>query len=66
MLHGRPRHPQSQGSVNYASDGIKKMLTWIKVNKKVKWSDGLKLVDFYKNMSIDTSNKQFTSEGLLT
>jgi hypothetical protein len=43
--HGKPRHPQSQGSVERGNADIKDMLIiWMRENNNKKWSIGLKFV----------------------
>ncbi|XP_037787463.1 KRAB-A domain-containing protein 2-like [Penaeus monodon] len=50
MVHGKPRHPQSQGSVERANGDIKDMLvTWLAGNNSHDWSVGIKFVQFQKN-----------------
>lgn len=52
IVHGRPRHPQSQGSVERSNQDIENMLrAWMKDNKTKKWSIGLQFVQFQKNSS---------------
>jgi hypothetical protein len=58
FIHGRARHPQSQGSVERANADIKKMLaTWMRENKSTKWSIGIKFVQLKKNHSYHTGIK---------
>lgn len=58
FVHGRARHPQSQGSVERANADIKKMLaTWMRENKSTKWTIGLKFVQLRKNHSHHTGIK---------
>ncbi|CAG2257584.1 SCAN domain-containing protein 3 [Mytilus edulis] len=48
----RPRHPESQGSVERANADIKEMLiSWMHDNDKRQWSEGLRFVQFQKNRS---------------
>lgn len=50
IVHGKPRHSQSQGSVERANQDIEKMLaTWLETNKTTKWSEGIKFIQFMKN-----------------
>ncbi|XP_063593853.1 KRAB-A domain-containing protein 2-like [Penaeus indicus] len=50
MVHGKPRHPQSQGSVERANGDIKDMLlTWFAGNHSQDWSVGMKFVQCQKN-----------------
>lgn len=52
IVHGRPRHPQSQGSVERANADVKEMLaTWMHENNINQWSEGLRFVQFQKNRS---------------
>ena len=52
LVHGKPRHPQSQGSVERGNADIKDMLIiWMRENNNKKWSIGLKFVQFEKNNS---------------
>ena len=49
MVHGKPRHPQSQGSVERANCDIKDMLVaWLSDNNTTDWTVGLKFVQFKK------------------
>ena len=50
MVHGKPRHPQSQGSVERANGDIKDMLAaWMTDNNTQDWSMGLCFVQNMKN-----------------
>ncbi|KAL4141348.1 hypothetical protein QTP88_004003 [Uroleucon formosanum] len=52
IVHGRPRHPQSQGSIKRSNRDVENMLrAWMKDNKNKKSSIGLKFVQFQKNSS---------------
>ncbi|XP_064082882.1 KRAB-A domain-containing protein 2-like [Macrobrachium nipponense] len=52
MVHGKPRYPQSQGSVERANCDIKDMLVdWLSDNNTTDWRVGLKFVQFQKNSS---------------
>ncbi|CAF1019989.1 unnamed protein product [Brachionus calyciflorus] len=52
IVHGRPRHPQSQGSVERANADVKNMLrAWMRDNNSTRWSLGLKFVQMAKNNS---------------
>jgi hypothetical protein len=51
-VHGKPRHSQSQGSVERCNQDVRDILTaWLADNKTTKWSDGLKYVQVKKNRS---------------
>ena len=52
IVHGKPRHPQSQGSVERANGDIKDMLcAWMHDNNTNDWSLGIKFVQLQKNTS---------------
>ena len=43
IVHGRPRHPQSQGSVERSNQDVEKMVAhWCRDNDSTKWSIGRK------------------------
>lgn len=49
-VHGRPRHSQSQGSVERANQDVQEMLTaWQMTNHTKRWAEGLKFVASMKN-----------------
>ena len=55
LVHGRPRHPASQGAVERANkDVCDQLTTWMHENKSTKWSVGLKFVQWQKNASYHT------------
>ncbi|VEN40705.1 unnamed protein product, partial [Callosobruchus maculatus] len=50
IVHGKPRHSQSQGSVERANQDMEnKLASWMKDTNSTKWSEGLKIVQFQKN-----------------
>ncbi|CAF1016668.1 unnamed protein product [Brachionus calyciflorus] len=52
IVHGKPRHPQSQGSVERANADVKDMLRlWMRENQSTNWALGLKFVQLQKNTS---------------
>ena len=52
MVHGKPRHPQSQGSVERANSDIKDILvSWMRDNNTNDWTIGLKFTQQQKNCS---------------
>ena len=58
FVHEQARHPQSQGSVEWANSDIEKMLSgWMRENKSTKCSTGLKFVQLKKNHSFHSANK---------
>ncbi|GFU40552.1 KRAB-A domain-containing protein 2 [Trichonephila clavipes] len=47
MVHGKPRHSQTQGSVERANQDIQNMLSaWMDDNDTSKWLEGLPFVQF--------------------
>ncbi|XP_037773642.1 uncharacterized protein LOC119569649, partial [Penaeus monodon] len=53
LAHGKPRHPQSQGSMERANGDIKDMLVaWMGDKNTTDWSIGIKFVQFQKNSSL--------------
>jgi hypothetical protein len=62
IIHGSPRHPQSQGSVERATADIEKMVTqWIDYEKSTKWSWGIQLIAHIKNNRYHEGIKQIPS-----
>jgi len=50
IVHGSPRHPQSQGSVERANVDIETMVTqWMKDENSTKWSWGIHFIAHKKN-----------------
>ncbi|XP_035214026.1 KRAB-A domain-containing protein 2-like [Stegodyphus dumicola] len=50
IVHGKPRHSQTQGSVERANQDIQNMLTALMNNNDTnKWREGLPFVQFGKN-----------------
>jgi hypothetical protein len=65
MVHGKPRHPQSQGSVERLNCDVKDMLiAWLGDNNSTNWPTGLKFVQFSKNSSYHTGIKQTPYKAL--
>ncbi|XP_053407944.1 KRAB-A domain-containing protein 2-like [Mercenaria mercenaria] len=59
IVHGKPRHPQTQGSVERANADIKDMLVaWMRENQSKSWTIGLKFVQFMKNNSYHSGIKR--------
>lgn len=52
IIHGKPRHSQSQGSIERANQDVRDILiTWMQENQTTKWSEGLRFVQLQKNRS---------------
>ena len=59
IVHGKPRHPQSQGSVERANSDIKYMLiAWMSEKDTRHWIVGIKFVQFRNNSSYSAGIKQ--------
>uniref|UniRef100_A0A8C4RLZ2 Integrase catalytic domain-containing protein n=1 Tax=Erpetoichthys calabaricus TaxID=27687 RepID=A0A8C4RLZ2_ERPCA len=59
MVNGKPRHSQSQGSVERANQDIENMLsTWMADNQTNKWSEGIQFVQFMKNHGYHSAIKR--------
>ncbi|XP_068226108.1 KRAB-A domain-containing protein 2-like [Palaemon carinicauda] len=65
IVHGKPRHPQSQGSVERLNCDIKDMLiSWLGDNDTSDWPMGLRFVQFQKNSSYHSGIKQSPYKAL--
>ena len=50
LVHGKPRHSQSQGSVERANRDVENILTcWLRDNEASNWSKGLRFVQWKNN-----------------
>ncbi|CAG9577527.1 unnamed protein product [Danaus chrysippus] len=59
LVHGKPRHSQSQGSVERANQDIeKKLASWMQDNNTTNWSNGIRFVQFMKNRALHSGIKQ--------
>jgi hypothetical protein len=59
IVRGRPRHPQTQGSVERANQDVERMLgNWMKHNRSTAWSVGIYQIASEKNKRVnDTIGK---------
>jgi len=60
IVHGKPCHSQTQGSVERANQDVEcKLVCWMNDNKSEKWSTALKYVQYARNRcaSIIIANK---------
>lgn len=65
IVHGKPRHSQSQGSVERCNRDVGEMVrAWMNDNKSKKWSEGLRFVQFQKNNGFHSVIKQSPFEAL--
>lgn len=50
IIYGKPRHPQSQGSIERPNDDLKDMpAAWPADNNTEGWTTGIKFLQFQKN-----------------
>ncbi|XP_022177881.1 KRAB-A domain-containing protein 2-like [Myzus persicae] len=65
IVHGKPRHSQSQGSVERANQDIEKIIyAWMEENQSRKWSEGLRFCQFAKNNAYHAGIKQPPYEAM--
>ena len=67
MVHGRPRHPQTQGSVERANAEVTKLLwVWRTENggRSASWASGLKFVQFQINSTYNSGIKTTPCEAV--
>jgi Integrase zinc binding domain len=65
IVHGKPRHSQSQGSVERANQDIENMLTtWMQDEKNRHWSQGLRFIQLMKNRAYHSGIKMSPYEAL--
>ncbi|XP_025198291.1 KRAB-A domain-containing protein 2-like [Melanaphis sacchari] len=65
IVHGKPRHSQTQGSIERANQDIQNLLrAWMYENNTNKWADGLYFVQFTKNTAYHEGIKQSPYEAM--
>jgi len=65
IVHGKPRHSQSQGSVERANQDVENMLTtWMQTETTTHWSQGLKFIQLMKNRALHSGIKMSPYEAL--
>ena len=65
IVHGKPRHSQSQGSVERANQYVKNMLTtWMQDHKTSHWNHGLKFIQLMKNSALHSGIKRSPYEAM--
>ena len=65
LVHGKPRHPQSQGSVERVNGDIKDMLTaWMGDNNTADWTIGETFVHFHKNSAHNAGIQRLPYEAI--
>ena len=54
IVHGKPRHPQSQGSIERANGDVEDMIrSWLNDKQTTNWATGLKFVQLQKNTAVN-------------
>lgn len=65
IVHGKPRHSQSQGSVERANQDVQDMLTaWMMQHRSRRWAEGPRCVQCMKNRSIHQGTKVSPYEAM--
>lgn len=65
IVHGKPRHSQSQGSVERANQDVENMLTtWMQTENNSHWSQGLRFIQLMKNRALHSGIKMSPYEAL--
>ncbi|VVC46293.1 Ribonuclease H-like domain,Integrase, catalytic core [Cinara cedri] len=65
IVHGKPRHSQSQGTIERANQDIENMLTtWMQDEKNRHWSQGLRFIQLMKNRAYHSGIKMSPYEAL--
>jgi len=58
LVHGKPRHSQSQGSVERSNQDVRDMLVaWMSDNNTKTWSEGLRFIQSKKNRALHSGIK---------
>lgn len=65
IVHGKPRHSQSQGSVERSNQDVGQMIrAWMHDNNRQDWSEGLRFCQYHKNNSLHSTINQSPFEAL--
>lgn len=65
LVHGKPRHSQSQGSVERSNQDIRDMLiAWMADNNSQQWSEGLQFIPSKKNRDLHSVLKTSPYEAM--
>ena len=66
IVHGKPRYPQSQASVERSNGDIHDMLvSWMRDNNTTNWATGIQFVQFQKNRRDHVGIKRSPYEVML-
>lgn len=65
LVHGKPRHSQSQGSVERSNQDVRDMLVaWMLDNNTKQWSEGLRFIQSKKNRALHEGIKKSPYEAM--
>ena len=65
FVHGKPRHSQSQGSVERSNQDVRDMIVaWMSDNNTKTWSEGLRLIQSKKNRTLHSGIKTSPYEAM--
>ena len=65
IFHGKPKHSQSQGSVERANRDTEDMLTtWLQSNSTTYWAEGLRFVQVMMNRAHHEDLKCLPNEAM--
>jgi len=64
-MHGKPKHSQSQGSVEKSNQDVRDTLvTWLCENNTKTWSEGLRFIQSKKNRALHSGIKTSPYEAM--
>jgi len=65
LVHGKPRHSQSQGSVKRSNQDVRNVLVaWMSDNNTKTWSEGLRFIQSKKNRALHSCIKTSPYEAM--
>ncbi|XP_025830882.1 SCAN domain-containing protein 3-like [Agrilus planipennis] len=65
LVHGKPRHSQSQGFVERLNQDVREMLvSWMADNRPKNWSEGLRFIQSKKNRALHVGIKMSPYEAM--
>jgi len=65
LMHGKPKHSQSQGSVEKSNQDVRDTLvTWLCENNTKTWSEGLRFIQSKKNRALHSGIKTSPYEAM--
>ena len=65
LVHGKPRHSQSQGSVERSNQDVRDMVVaWMSDNNTKTWSKGLRFIQRKKNQALQSGIKTSPYEAI--